>query len=170
MPSKDYEITGWVGACPDEFVYAWADLRTAMSADVPIGGLSRDVVAFSVERVRTDERRMASNWISLHSLALTRGGIPVGYSTIFLPMGAPELAYQDDTLVLHAHRGHGLGTRLKVANLRQLAALPASDMPRRRWLHTYTAQDNTAMRRVNSRFGFQPVETMYEYEMRLLAD
>jgi GNAT superfamily N-acetyltransferase len=170
ISGNDYEITAWVGACPDEYVHAWAELHTAMSVDVPTGGLTRGTVAYTVERVRTDERRMAPNWISLHSMALTRDGVPVGYSTIYLPLGAPEHAHQDDTLVLHSHRGHGLGTRLKAANLRQLAGLPATDVSRRRWLHAYTAQDNMAMQRVNSRFGFQPIETMYEYEKGPSAD
>jgi GNAT superfamily N-acetyltransferase len=166
IPEDHYEITAWVGACPDQHVEAWADLHTAMSAAVPSGGLTRDTVLHTVERIRTDEQRMAAHWISLHAMALTRDGEPVGYSTVYLPGGAPDHAYQDDTLVLHAHRGNHLGTRLKAANLGQLAALAESAISPRRWLHTWTAQDNTAMQRVNARFGFRAVETLCEYEKR----
>jgi GNAT superfamily N-acetyltransferase len=166
----DYEITAWVGACPDDHVEAWADLHSAMSADVPTGGLSRDTVVYTAERIRTDEQRMASNWLSLHAMAITRRGVPVGYSTIYLPIGAPEHAHQDDTLVLRAHRGHNLGTRLKAANLKQFDDLPSLAVARRRWLHTYTAVDNLAMQRVNARFGFRPVEKMCEFEKRGLGD
>jgi GNAT superfamily N-acetyltransferase len=162
----DYEITSWAGACPDHHVVAWADLHTAMSADVPTGGLTRDTVVHTVERIRTNERRMAAHWVSLHAMALTRDGEPVGYSTIYLPIGEPEHAYQDDTLVLRAHRGHNLGTRLKAANLARLAGFSSHTGARRRWLHTYTAQDNTAMQRVNARFGFRPLEKLCEYEKR----
>ncbi|HET7357580.1 MAG TPA: GNAT family N-acetyltransferase [Nocardioidaceae bacterium] len=164
--SDGYRITSWAGACPDEYVEAWAELHTAMSADVPTGELARDVVLHSVDGVRLSESRMAKNWITLNALALSEGGEPVGYSTLFLPRTQPEHAYQDDTLVLRAHRGHGLGARLKIANLRRLAGLPDTDVARRRWLHTYTAKDNAPMQTVNARFGFRAVEELHEFERR----
>lgn len=164
--SGDHRITSWAGRCPDGYVEAWADLHTAMSADVPTGELARDVVAHTVEGVRLNESRMAKNWIALNALALSEGGEPVGYSTLYLPRTQPEHAYQDDTLVLRPHRGNGLGARLKVANLRRLAGLPGADVARRRWLHTYTAKDNAPMQAVNARFGFRAVEEMHEFERR----
>ncbi len=84
--------------------------------------------------------------------------------TLYLPRTRPEHAHQDDTLVLRAHRGHRLGSRLKVANLRQLERLPVSDIAARRWLHTYTAQGNAPMQAVNARFGFRRVEVAHEFE------
>jgi GNAT superfamily N-acetyltransferase len=137
-----------------------------MSGDVPTGELAREAVVYTEERVRLDEDRLAKNWIALNSLALTDLGEPVGYSTLFLPRTQPQHAYQDDTLVLRAHRGHNLGSMLKVANLRQFEQLPASDVAGRRWLHTYTAHGNAAMQRVNARFGFRAVEEMHEFEKR----
>ena len=161
-----YHVMVWAGRCPDLYVQSWAGLHTAMARDVPTGGLSREAAVHTVEHVRLSETRMDKNWISLHSMALTDGDEPVGYSTLFLPRTQPEHVYQDDTLVLRAHRGHNLGTRLKVANLRQLGRLPAADLAQRRWLHTYTAQDNAPMQTVNARFGFRAVEVMHECEKR----
>ena len=159
-----YRVLAWEGRCPDPYVQAWADLHTAMSVDVPTGELTREAVVHTVERVRTDEGRLARNWILLNALAVTDQGEPVGYSTLYLPRTRPEHAHQDDTLVLRAHRGHRLGSRLKVANLRQLERLPASDIAARRWLHTYTAQGNAPMQAVNARFGFRRVEVEHEFE------
>lgn len=161
-----YRIVAWTGRCPDDNVQAWADLHTAMSADVPTGGLTREPVVHNVERVRTTEARMAKNWITLNSLAVTDRDEPVGYSTLFLPRTQPEDAYQDDTLVLRAHRGRNLGSMLKVANLRQFEQLPISDVANRKWLHTYTEQGNAPMQTVNARFGFRAVEAMHEFEKR----
>lgn len=161
-----YRVVAWSGACPDKYVAAWADLHTAMSADVPTGGLTRDPVVQTVEGIRTSEGRMARNWITLSSLSLNDRDEPVGYSTLYLPRTQPEHAYQDDTLVLRRHRGHNLGTRLKVANLRQHEQLPESDIAERRWLHTYTEQGNAPMQVVNERFGFRRVEVMHEFEKR----
>lgn len=151
--ADDYRVVAWTGPCPDTYVEAWADLQTAMSVDVPTGGLTREPVVHTIEGVRTNEGRMAKNWITLNSLSLTGQGQPVGYSTLFLPRTQPEHACQDDTLVLQAHRGHNLGSMLKVANLRQLEQLPTSDAAHRRWLHTYTEQRNAPMQAVNARFG-----------------
>jgi len=164
-PADPYRVVAWVGRCPDGFVQAWADLRTAMSADVPKGALARDVVVHTVERVRLDEERMGRNWVTLNALALRGDGEPVGYSTLLLPRTRPEHAQQEDTLVLRAHRGHGLGAALKVANLRRLAGLPEADVAALRWLHTYTAQENAAMQKVNARFGFRVAEELRELEM-----
>lgn len=161
-----YRVTAWVGRCPDGVVEAWADLHTVMSQDVPTGGMSREPVVHTVERVRLSEDRMADGWITLSAMAMGHSGEPVGYSTLLLPRTQPKHAHQDDTLVLRSHRGHGLGARLKLANLRQYDELPTADRSRRRWLHTYTAQDNLPMQRVNARFGFRPVETMHELERR----
>ena len=156
-------MSAWTGPCPEELVQAWAELRTAMSVDVPTGGLTREAVVVTPERVRVEDSRLAAGWQTLRAMAVDEGGTPVAYSVLHLPRTNPEHALQDDTLVLRAHRGHGLGTRVKVANLRQLAALAD---PGRRWLHTYTAQDNAAMQRVNARFGFRAVEEVHELELR----
>lgn len=167
--SDGYRVVAWAGRCPDRFVQAWADLHTAMSEDVPTGALARDAVVYTAERLRLDEQRRAKNWITLNSLALSEQGEPAGYSTLLLPRTRPQHAYQDDTLVLRAHRGHDLGSRLKAANLRQLQELSASDIGDRRWLHTYTARDNLPMQRVNARFGFRAVEESHELEKRAIA-
>lgn len=162
--SQGHHVVAWTGPCPETYVDAWADLMTAMSRDAPAGAVTRDAVAYTVDRVRLQEQRMADGWITLSSLAFSDLGDPVGYSTLLVPRTQPEHVYQDDTLVLHAHRGHGLGALLKLANLRSLSALPERDVAQRHWLHTYTQQENLAMQRVNATFGFRPVEAMHEFE------
>lgn len=159
-----YRVEAWQGRCPEPYVAAWAELRTAMSVDVPTGELTREAVATTMQDVRTSEERMERSFVLLHALALDAAGVPVGYSSVFLPRDDPEHALQDDTLVLRADRGHGLGARLKAANLRGLAALLPAARLRRRWLHTYTAKGNVAMQTVNARFGFRRVEVLHELE------
>lgn len=159
-----YRVEAWHGPCPEEYVEAWAALQTAMSVDVPTGGMTREPVVHTVERVRLTEQRLGRSWLALSALALTDAGDPVGYSQLLLPLTQPEHVLQDDTLVLRAHRGHALGSRLKIANLRRLAALPTELVESRRWLHTYTAQSNGAMQRVNAGFGFRVAERLLELE------
>jgi GNAT superfamily N-acetyltransferase len=68
---------------------------------------------------------------------------------------------QDDTFVAAAHRGRGLSSALKAANLRRLEEQRGG----RRWMHTWTAGTNAAMQAVNARFGFRAVEQTHEYEL-----
>jgi GNAT superfamily N-acetyltransferase len=158
-----YELISWAGPCPDEHLQVYADMQTAMSRDVPTGGLTREGIVWDVERARTNETRRAQSYLTLVSMARTTAGEPAGYTLIFVPRNDPDHASQDDTFVASAHRGHNLGSLLKVANLRQLER----HRDGRRWLHTWTADTNRAMQTVNARFGFRPVEKTHEVEKSL---
>ena len=163
--AEGYRVEAWQGPCPPAYVTGLADLRTAMSLDVPTGELARDPVVHTVEDERASEERQARSWTVLTALALAvRTGEPVGYSTLFVPSTEPVHLTQDDTLVLREHRGHGLGAALKTANLRTLATLPAAATAQR--IHTWTALDNDPMLAVNDRFGFRRAEVLYEVERR----
>ncbi|WP_112245624.1 GNAT family N-acetyltransferase [Kribbella monticola] len=156
-----YRLTAWAGPCPPQYLAEYADLRTAMDQDVPTGGMTHDPAPWTVERLRTSEERLAKNYLALVTMAHTTAGAPAGYTLMWLPRDDAEHAQQDDTLVLRDHRGHNLGTHLKLANLDQLAKHRSTQ----RWLHTWTALTNTPMQKVNARFGFKPVERLYELEL-----
>jgi GNAT superfamily N-acetyltransferase len=158
-PAAGYRLVSWLGRCPDEFVDAYAAMWSAMSADVPTGGLEREAACWDAARIRATEERLAVDYQTLVTLALAPDGEPAGYTLIYADRTDSANALQDDTFVRGGHRGHGLGLRLKLANLQQV------DAGRRR-LHTWTADDNVAMQRVNARFGFQLVERTHEYQWR----
>lgn len=77
--------------------------------------------------------------------------------------GDNQEVLQDNTFVLRSRRGRGLGMLSKLSNLRLLS----EHHPHVRHVHTWTAEDNDAMRAVNQRLGFRPVETMYQLERAL---
>ncbi|MET9275830.1 bifunctional GNAT family N-acetyltransferase/NUDIX hydrolase [Kribbella sp. NPDC003557] len=160
-----YRLTSWAGLCPPEHQQAYADLHTAMDLDVPTGGMTREVVPWTVEKLEASEARIDRSYLALVTMAHTLDGAPAGYTLIYLSRGDTENAQQDDTLVLREHRGHNLGTFLKLANLEQLAKHRSTQ----RFLHTWTALTNTPMRKVNARFGFRAVEEHRELELRLPA-
>lgn len=162
-PLEGYELISWAGPCPEEFLPVYAELRTAMSADVPSGGMTRETRHWQVDELRQLEERNAKNYLSLVVLARTPDGRPAGYTVMFLPKTDPETAQQLDTLVLRDHRGHNLGAHLKLANLEQLAKHRTTQ----KLLHTWTAETNTAMQKVNARFGFVAREKNAEYEVTL---
>jgi ADP-ribose pyrophosphatase YjhB (NUDIX family)/ribosomal protein S18 acetylase RimI-like enzyme len=158
-----YRLTSWAGLCPPEHQQAYADLHTAMDLDVPTGGMTREVVPWTVEKLTASEARIDRTYLALVTMAHTDAGEPAGYTLIYLPRTDAEHAQQDDTLVLREHRGHNLGTHLKLANLDQLA----KHRTEQRFLHTWTALSNAPMRKVNARFGFRAVEEHRELELRL---
>lgn len=170
LPQSGDQVVSWQDRVPDEYLSAFATLRTQMNHDVPTGGLTREAVDVDVERVRLGEKRMRdAGWVSLFSLALAPCGAPVGYTELLVSRNEPEFVLQEDTLVLSAHRGRRLGLRLKCANLRTAMALPDALMAERRWLQTWTAQSNAAMQRTNREFGFQKVDEMHECEGAVAA-
>lgn len=158
-----YRLTSWAGVCPPEHRQEYADLRTAMDRDVPTGGMTREVLPWTVEKLETSEARLARNYLALVTMAHTTAGEPAGYTYLVLPRADGDNAQQEDTLVLREHRGHNLGTFLKLANLSQLAKHRTSQ----RYLHTWTALTNAPMRKVNARFGFRAVEQNRELELHL---
>ncbi|HWD82889.1 MAG TPA: GNAT family N-acetyltransferase [Kribbella sp.] len=158
-----YRLTSWAGVCPPEHQQAYADLHSAMDLDVPTGGMTREVVPWTVEKLEASEARVDRNYLALVTMARTLDGAPAGYTLIYLPRANTEHAQQDDTLVLREHRGHNLGTFMKLANLEQLAKHRTAQ----RYLHTWTALTNTPMRKVNARFGFRAIEEHRELELRL---
>lgn len=163
-PDPAYEVLTWEGRCPDELRTAYVDLRSRMEQDVPTGDIAYDPVTYDEERLQSEEERKASTMITMVAVARDRAsGDLVGYSFLLLPREDDHEVFQEDTLVIDAHRGHRLGLALKQANLVALA----ERHPSRSRVHTWTAPDNTAMYRTNQRMGYRTVEVMYEMEFRL---
>jgi hypothetical protein len=70
---------------------------------------------------------------------------------------------QGITLVLRSHRGHRLGLAVKVANLQSLQSrsLPVP------MVHSWNAEENDQMARINEALGFVPVEEVGEFQRSL---
>ena len=157
-----YDVLTWGGPCPDEHLEPFCDMHTRMSTDVPVGDIDYEPVVVDAERLRAREQRVLRSYDGITSVARRRAdGVFGGYSQLYLPHGE-DYVYQDDTLVMPEHRGHRLGTLLKLATLEVLQR----DHPERVAIHTDTAVDNHAMQATNRDFGFRPVERMYEMQRR----
>ncbi|MEU9304651.1 GNAT family protein [Streptomyces sp. NPDC048269] len=73
------------------------------------------------------------------------------YTELVLPDPAGPRALQYDTVVVPAHRGHGLGRAVK----RRMMALAARRHPALRQIATTVADENTPMRAVNEALGYR---------------
>ena len=74
-------------------------------------------------------------------------------------------AYQWDTIVAGAHRGHRLGLLTKTANLQLLRQA----QPEVRWINTWNAESNAHMVGINERLGFQPMERWFDWQLDLVT-
>jgi GNAT superfamily N-acetyltransferase len=160
-----YRTVIWTGATPANWEDDIAELHTRMTTDAPQGDLTITEDVWDAESVRLDDNHwLGSGWQLFYaaSVSLETGQL-VAYSEISALGEASEIAYQLETLVLREHRGHRLGTLLKIANLRALhAARPAV-----RKVRTGNAEENQPMLRVNEALGFVPVSYAAEWKLEL---
>lgn len=154
-----YEIRSWRGACPDELVDEYADVRRLMVQEAPSGDAGLENEHWDAARVRSEEAKWAkSGRVPQVSVAIAGDGSVVGHTQLIFPSDSIEV-YQWDTLVLPTHRGHGLGLALKISTMRAAADL----LDGRRRIHTYNAASNGPMIAVNEALGFRQVAWVAEY-------
>ena len=158
-PPPSYDVLTWRDRCPDEHLDAYLTLRNQMAVDVPTGEVDQAPVLLDAERLRIQEGRTARSYRQVVAAVRHADGAMAGYSIVFCAHGELD-ALQDDTLVMPAHRGHGLGRVLKLATLDVLAR----EHPERRALHTWTDPENHPMRRTNEAFGYRPAELLRQVQ------
>ena len=156
-----YRIVAFTGACPDEHVDAYCRLKTAMIIEAPMGEVEMEPERWDEARLREEEAELADmRRTRFSAFALTPAGEVAGFNELLHAAHDVGNAYNWDTLVVPAHRGHRLGMALKVANLRRLQA----EYPDARRVHTHNAAQNAPMVAVNDAVGFFPVERVGEWQ------
>jgi GNAT superfamily N-acetyltransferase len=122
--ATDYEIVSWHDGTPEELVDARAHLSAIMPAETPHVDIHVEAEHWDAARVRIHEATTDAMGRDLLVAAARHraSGELVGYSELTVSREQPQTAYQWDTLVVRAHRGHRLGGLLKVATMRLLEA------------------------------------------------
>ncbi len=152
--ARDYEIVTWQRAAPDSLVAGLASLKAVMPVEVPDSGFGSEVENWDERRYRLHERRVHDMGRDLLVAAARHreSGEVAGLSELTVPRERPGTAYQWDTLVLRAHRGHSLGALLKLATMRQLR----DGQYQTRMIVTSNNALNSAMIAVNKSLGYYP--------------
>ncbi|HET8987907.1 MAG TPA: GNAT family N-acetyltransferase [Humibacillus sp.] len=148
----DYVFESFVDHMPEEWLDDRAVLQQRMSTDAPSDDLDVEEEAWDADRLRASyERSRSSGRRIVETVARhVPSGQLVGFTSVSVSAGEPDLAYQQDTLVLREHRGHGLGLRLKAANALRLM----DELPEVTSVRTWNAASNTHMLAVNRRLGY----------------
>ena len=160
--SDGYVVRTFVDGIPDDWLEARAELSRAMSTDVPLGDLQLEEEVWDADRVRAEysrTERMGRTVVDTFVVHEPTGEV-AGYTQVQVSRDQPDVAYQQDTLVRRAHRGHGLGLRLKAANTLRVQEVS----PGTRVVRTWNADDNTHMLAVNRQLGYRHDAYLREWQ------
>ncbi|MBS1896019.1 MAG: GNAT family N-acetyltransferase [Actinobacteria bacterium] len=162
-PAEGYRIRSWVGPVPEEFVAEWAALDASLDTEAPTGDLDIDAASADVQDFRADEAlQAAQHRTSFGTIAIAPDGQVAGYTQLVVSEDDGN-AYQWGTLVRREDRGHGIGLRIKLENLRALQ----QHSPQTPRVYTFNAESNAHMLAVNARLGFTLTARMAELQKRL---
>ncbi|MGN9910815.1 GNAT family N-acetyltransferase [Phytohabitans sp. LJ34] len=151
-----YSLIQWRGATPEEIIDDIAYLDGRLTADAPMGELEWEVEKIDADRLRAmDAVVMARGRRRYHSAVRhDESGKVVAFTTIDLPGTVDWHAFQQITIVEPAHRGHRLGTVVKLENFRYARV----HEPGLRAIDTWNAAVNDHMISINEAMGFRPVD------------
>lgn len=160
-PVRDgFSLQSWRGPSPEKWIDQYANLLTLIVQEAPSGDFELQNEFFDAARIRADEESLIKQRRVMQvSVAVAPDGELAGHTQLVFPSGDPDDVFQWDTLVLRAHRGHGLGLTLKVAAMEASKDL----LKGRKYVHTYNAASNGPMIAVNELMGFRHVANCGEF-------
>ena len=140
---------------PDDLLPSYCAANNKLTTDAPSGSVDFEEMSLTPEVYRSQlevNRRLGA--VRITALALTADREVAAYTDLHLPASNPDRAHQWGTLVTAPHRGHRLGTAVKVANLQELQRTH----PERKIVVTDNAETNRYMVSINEALGFEIVE------------
>jgi GNAT superfamily N-acetyltransferase len=157
-----YSLVQWRDRTPEEYRADIGYLDGRLHADAPMGDLAWAPENVDADRVRaTDEARVGHGTRTYNSaIRHNASGRIVAWTALGLEHSVPEHAWQFITLVDPPHRGHRLGTIVKIANLRYAMA----GEPGLRAVDTWNAAVNGHMISINEALGFRPVDCLVNWQ------
>jgi len=154
-PPPGYSLEFWAGPTPEHRLADLAVLNAAMSTDPPLGDTDWQPELWDEERVRRKDTLNETEgrlWLTT-AVRHDASDRLVGFTNLAVPAEHHRPVFQNDTIVLKAHRGHRLGLVVKLANLARLQELS----PGHPCIYTWNAEENRHMLEVNERIGFLAV-------------
>ena len=158
--SDDYRIEYHPGGPPEPLIEAYAqaklEVQDSDDSDLELRPSSSDPQRLR-DSLQTLHRRGLKPYIVLAIHSST--GVVAGLTEVVVPAQHPERADQYDTIVVRAHRGHGIDRAIKARMLFELRSAEPSLVE----VQTWNAQHNESMLKVNAELGFESDRDWYEY-------
>lgn len=161
--NETYTLVQWVDHTPAELADSFCAAMSAMD-DAPREEFAYKPPQHDLKMLRAKEEHAVGYGVRRHThAALDSAGRVVGFCTFTSMPDEPEVIDIWDTGVVRAHRGHGLGLRIKSAASLQMI----DDYPKVRWVQTFNNVDNEPMLRVNRAMGYQTAESWFNFEFTI---
>lgn len=162
--AADYELERRLPPTPDEELDEMAAMAAAIN-DAPTDDLDVEDDVIDARRLRAYETAMQRRGIALHRVVARHrdSGELAGHTVVGVEDERPHLGAQHDTSVVAAHRGHRLGTLLKVEMLRWLREA----QPQLGSVDTWNAESNDFMIGVNEALGYRALGRWLTYQGKL---
>ncbi|MEV0393154.1 GNAT family N-acetyltransferase [Polymorphospora rubra] len=157
-----YEPVRWVGATPEDLLDDVAYLDGRLVQDAPMGDLDWEPEKVDADRIRKVEQNHELRGRRMYHSGLRHreSGRLAAWTEITLADGNEWHAFQQITIVEPAHRGHRLGTIVKIDNLRQVIAKE----PDLRVIDTWNAAANDHMISINEAMGFRAADIWHNWQ------
>lgn len=161
---RDYEIVPIAFPTSDDLLERIAEMTAAIN-DAPTDDLDIEDEVFTPDRIRAFEQSQEAYGRRVYRLVARHrdSGELAGQTIVLVQPMQPWHAYQGDTSVVRAHRGHRLGLALKLGMLRVLADAE----PQLRAIETWNAASNDHMIGVNEALGYRVVDRVIDWQKHL---
>jgi GNAT superfamily N-acetyltransferase len=161
--AEGYRVVCWQGVAPDAYIDDVAYLDGRFMTDAPLGDLEWEAEKVDADRVRqSEQRRLDFGQVRFHTGAVHEATDRlVAWTTLGGSRDIPEHLWQNTTIVDPDHRGHRLGTIIKLANLREARV----HRPAVTAIDTFNASSNEYMLAINRAMGFRPVDKWMQWQL-----
>ncbi|MEO3742846.1 GNAT family N-acetyltransferase [Plantactinospora sp. B5E13] len=160
-----YTTVFWTGRTPDEYLADVAYLDSRLIEDAPLGDVTWEPPVPDATRIQQAEDALiarGSHWYNCGTRHDATGRL-VAWTAINMSASSDTHAFQSITLVEPRHRGHRLGTLVKIENLRYVMA----QQPALRIIDTHNAATNSYMISINEALGFRAVGGLTSWQVTL---
>ena len=158
-------IVRWRGRTPDEYAADVAYLDSRLIGDAPLGDLTWEPPTPDVTRLRGMEAALDARGLYSYNCGARHDatGRLVAWTALGRNTSCDWHAFQQITLVEPRHRGHRLGTIVKIENLRHIRV----HEPALRFIDTYNAAVNDYMISINEAMGFRAVAGLNSWQVTI---
>lgn len=159
-----YELVRMAGATDEALLPDLVPVYAGIN-DAPTGDIDVEPDTYDTDTVRSYEQAMLARDQRMYRVLARRrrDGAWAGHTIAVVDRYVDAWAFQEDTAVLVAHRGHRLGMAMKA----DLYAWLSEAEPQVRRVLTFNAESNTHMLAVNEAMGFRLVARALQLQRRI---
>jgi GNAT superfamily N-acetyltransferase len=165
LHAEGYSLVWWRDVVPGEYIDDVAYLDGRLVKDAPMGELAWEPEIVDRRRIRAAEAAARARQRRRYNTGVRHNdtGRVVAFTTLDMEHCPAYHAWQQITIVDPRHRGHRLGTIVKIENLRYARV----HEPVLRIIDTWNAAANAHMIAINESVGFRPVDSWVNWQLDL---